>query len=1270
MAYLSTENGSAYMNTLAFGYTFGSPGEQLLQPDLGNNLPVIVFGNVTANTFIGNGSGLNWTTSATPGTYGSSSATPTITVDSNGRISSITTSSIATTLEAIVNNGNTTSNTVQFTNAGNSLITTGNIGIANSNPLNLLSIGANTYVSPFGIKTIGSVSSGNFFGNIVGSNTVSATTLYGTISGSNAVVGTHYGPVTGSNTMNGSVITASTALVGTHYGPIVGSNNITAINISGGNLYGPLRGVNNVSGYIISGITLVGTIVGANAISAGDITGLGISGTTLSGPIVGSNAISGSVIHGTTLYGALAGSNAVNAFTISGTTLYGSLAGSNAVNASTISGTTLYGSLAGSNTVNALTISGTTLYGTLAGSNTVSASTLYGTLSGSNTVSASTIYGTLTGSNTVSASALYGTLAGSNTVNASTISGTDLYGTVKGSNTISGTFLYGVIDGSNTVSASTMYGVIAGANTISGSSISGTDLFGTIKGSNTVSASTLYGTIDGSNAVSASVMYGVIAGANTISGSTISGTDLYGTIKGSNTVSASTLFGTIAGSNNVTAGIISGSTLVGPLYGSINGSNTISASRLSVAGAVDGSNFYGNLVGSNTVSASNIITTGNVGIANSYLYKTLSIAANTFIDDVGSNTVVTLGNISASYYHGNANMLVSLTGAGAATYGNNYWVPQVIVDVTGRITDITNVQIRTRLTDVTNFGNATSNTILFTNTGNSLLAYGNVSIGTSAITSNTLTVGSNLWITDAAPNVLVTTGNILASYYSGNASKLTWTTSATPGTYGSSSQSPVITIDADGRVSSVTNAAITIATPTLDQVANTGNTTSNSISIGGLKVTSLVANGVPYINSTNTLATSAATFYFTQSDNILHVNNDGGVNSRILVRGIFQQTTSKGQPVYIQANQNQEVHFHLANNESITTMPCVGVALTDYASLANAFVTTNGSITGLVTADTFVEGSLTQGANGDIGKPIYVSNTPGKFTITRPYLPNQYVQDVGTISRVYGGGGSIVDIIVQGSGQYIDNPNQIIAYNANIYTSLSVGGPSIQTGTNLYVTGNAYFSSGGLANVVTVDGNVSARTFFGNVIASTVVGTLYGPVSGSNVVSGSTLVGPLYGSVNGANNIITTGGISGTNLYGTIAGANNVTAGIVSGTTLVGPLYGSVNGANNIITTGGISGTNLYGTIAGANNIITTGGISGTNLYGTIAGANNVTAGIVSGTTLVGPLYGSVNGSNAITAGTISGTTLVGPLYGSVNGAKNIITTGGRYANTLYVTID
>src|SRR6056300_975878 len=51
------------------------------------------------------------------------------------------------TLEATTDRGNTSSNTLQFTNFNTSLVTNGNVGIANTQPLHSLSVGSNLYVS-------------------------------------------------------------------------------------------------------------------------------------------------------------------------------------------------------------------------------------------------------------------------------------------------------------------------------------------------------------------------------------------------------------------------------------------------------------------------------------------------------------------------------------------------------------------------------------------------------------------------------------------------------------------------------------------------------------------------------------------------------------------------------------------------------------------------------------------------------------------------------------------------------------------------------------------------------------------------------------------------------------------------------------------------------------------------------------------------------------------------------------------------------------------
>jgi len=72
------------------------------------------------------------------------------------------------TLQQVSNYGNTTSNTIQFTNADTSLVTTGKVGIANSSPAHDLSIGSNVYVDDDGVNVIsvtGNVSATRFIGD-------------------------------------------------------------------------------------------------------------------------------------------------------------------------------------------------------------------------------------------------------------------------------------------------------------------------------------------------------------------------------------------------------------------------------------------------------------------------------------------------------------------------------------------------------------------------------------------------------------------------------------------------------------------------------------------------------------------------------------------------------------------------------------------------------------------------------------------------------------------------------------------------------------------------------------------------------------------------------------------------------------------------------------------------------------------------------------------------------------------------------------------------
>ena len=120
-------------------------------------------------------------------------------------------------------------------------------------------------------------------------------------------------------------------------------------------------------------------------------------------------------------------------------------------------------------TVTATALVGTNLYGTLLGSNAASVSSL-------------TASGTVKGTDLIGTN-LYGTLLGSNAASVSSLTAS---GTVKGTDLI-GTNLYGTLLGSNAASVSSL----TASGTVKGTDLIGTNLYGTLLGSNAASVSTL-----------------------------------------------------------------------------------------------------------------------------------------------------------------------------------------------------------------------------------------------------------------------------------------------------------------------------------------------------------------------------------------------------------------------------------------------------------------------------------------------------------------------------------------------------------------------------------------------------------------------------------------------------------------------------------------------------------------------------------------------------------------------------------------------------------
>ena len=157
----------------------------------------------------------------------------------------------------------------------------------------------------------------------------------------------------------------------------------------------------------------------------------------------------------------------------------------------------------------------------------------------------------------------------------------------------------------------------------------------------TLVTTSLYGPIVGSNTaavtdLTATTIYGTISGSNTASVSDLTATTIYGTISGSNTASvsdltATTIYGTISGSNTASVSDLTATTI----YGTISGSNTASVSDLTAT------TIYGTLAGANTASVSTLTandttqatsrTTGAVTIAGGLGVSTNVHAANVYV---------------------------------------------------------------------------------------------------------------------------------------------------------------------------------------------------------------------------------------------------------------------------------------------------------------------------------------------------------------------------------------------------------------------------------------------------------------------------------------------------------------------------------------------------------------------------------------------------------------------------------------------------------------
>jgi hypothetical protein len=370
---------------------------------------------------------------------------------------------------------------------------------------------------------------------------------------------------------------------------------------------------------------------------------------------------------------------------------------------------------------------------------------------------------------------------------------------------------------------------------------------------------------------------GTITGDTTVTGNLI----VNGITTTVNTTTVSTTDSLLKLANNNTAG----DSLDIGFYGTYNATGQKYAGLVRQAG----SNFFlfKDLTSDPTI---NILATGSATAANTATLRAnitggtvSSLASAIGISDGGTNQTSFTNGIIA--YNGTALATLANTGT-AGTYANASHVPVITTDAYGRVSAVTNTLVQ---------------------------------IAASQVTSGVLPFaqgGSN--------NTTYTTGAILTS---NGTAFVALANTGTAGTYANASHVPVITTDAYGRVSSITNTAIAISAAAVTSgtlaVAQGGTGVATSTGTGAV-----VLNTAPTLTSINvtntTVSTSNTTGAITVSGGIGVKGNvyadaiyDGGVEVIAFANAAFNQANS--------ANVLAQAAFNQANTDVTSITATAGV---------------------------------------------------------------------------------------------------------------------------------------------------------------------------------------------------------------------------------------------------------------------------------------------------------------------------------------------------------